>query len=403
MTGPAWTRKELGHAVAVLRRSRTQTEAARHLAKSLGRGAVHLSNLERAFARHGLKSPGSYLLKPESGSGEMPDLVAQQRTESAERRLRQERQELVDRLREAEERQGVLDRLQRTPATPKVVARERKSGLREGTAVALASDWHVEEVVYPESVAGRNEYNLKVSDRRVREFFQRTRSLVEFTRGSWKVRDLVLWLGGDLMTGFIHPELAESNELSPVETLIWLRERLVGGIDYLLTELQLERLLVPASYGNHGRTTEKRRIKTGAKNSFEWLLYQWLAAHYAGEKRVTFDATPVAHQYLQIYTDTWHFHHGDEVRYWGGVGGLAIPLNKRIPRWDNVRPCRYHCIGHFHSFLDLGHTLVNGSLIGYSEYAMSIGADYEPPQQAFCLVDSRRGKCVTAPIWVEKL
>lgn len=403
MQGQRWTKKELKFAVETLGRCDSQQEAVRHLNKALPhRARIQATNLVAVFETNGLKHPREYVRKPEFDARSLPEIVKKQKAEAAEAKLRREYQNLLDQYKESEQRLEVMARLRTTPVTPKVVARERGSGLREGTAVALASDWHVEEVVYPDAVAGRNEYNLRIADARQREFFRRVRSLVEFSRGSWKVRDLVLWLGGDLLTGYIHPELEESNELSPVEALIWLRERLVGGIDFLLRELKLERLVVPSSYGNHGRITEKRRIKTGAKNSFEWLLYQWLAAHYASDKRVMFEASQSAHQYVETYGYTIHFHHGDELKYGGGVGGLAIPLNKRVPRWANVRPSRYHNVGHFHQLLDLGHTQVNGSLIGYTEYAMAIGADFELPQQAFYLLDSKNGKCLNAPIWVEK-
>lgn len=402
MQGQRWTKKELKFAVATLRRCDSQQEAIRHLNAAIKhRGRIQATNLAAVFEGSGLKHPREYVRKPEFDSGSLPELVKKQQSEAAEARLRREYQTLLDQYKEAEQRLEVMARLKASPPTPKVVARERASGLREGTAVVLASDWHVEETVYPDSVAGRNEYNLQVADARVREFFRRARSLVEFSRGSWKVRDLVLWLGGDLLSGYIHPELEESNELSPVEALIWLRERLVGGIDFLLKELKLERLAVPCSYGNHGRTGVKKRIKTGAKNSFEWLLYQWLASHYASDKRVVFEASQSAHQYVEVYGETLHATHGDELKYGGGIGGLAIPLNKRVPKWENVRASRWHILGHFHQFLDLGNTVVNGSLIGYSDYAMSIGAAFEPPQQAFFLIDSKHGKCLTAPVWVE--
>jgi hypothetical protein len=335
------------------------------------------------------------------------DPVERDRKKIAEKRLRDEHRDLVERLKEAEARQTVLDRLGRDTPTPRIERREKASGLREGTAIALASDWHVEEVVYPESVAYRNEYNLEIADKRVKTFFSGVRSLVEFSRGSWQVRDLVLWLGGDLLTGHIHEELVETNELSPVETIVWLRQRIVDGIATLLADEKLERLIVPCSWGNHGRTTPKQRIKTGAKNSYEWLLYQWLASHYENDDRIVFDAGQSAHQYVELdakhgATRTIHLHHGNEVQYGGGVGGISIPLNKRVPKWDNVRRADLHGIGHFHQFQDLGHTLVNGSLIGYSEYAMSIGGSYEPPQQMFALLDSERWKCMTAPIWVDE-
>jgi hypothetical protein len=437
MSRAPWTDEEIRWIAEVLSKCTTVVQALAIIREQTGRG-VTATNLTNSFRSRGLPSPVEYLLKAtpqveaipkppvKCGRPELPEVRERARVEAPgvppkaepvdplqrdrrrleESQLKREHRDLIDRLKEAEARQAFLDRLGSDTPTPRIERREKKSGLREGTALALASDWHVEEVVYPESVANRNEYNLEIADGRVKQFFGGARSLVEFSRDSWQVRDLVLWLGGDLLSGFIHPELEETNELSPVEAIIWLRQRIVDGIATLLADKKLERLIIPCSYGNHGRTTIKRRIKTGAKNSFEWLLYQWLASHYANEPRITFDAGQSAHQYIDLETAsgqrTIHLHHGDEVRSWGGVGGLSIPLGKRVPKWDNVRRSDLHCIGHFHQFQDLGHTLVNGSLIGYSEYAMSIGASYEPPQQMFALLDSARWKCLTAPIWVDE-
>src|SRR5712671_4747273 len=41
--------------------------------------------------------------------------------------------------------------------------REIKSGAREATWVALASDWHIEETVDPAKVNGVNSYNLTIA------------------------------------------------------------------------------------------------------------------------------------------------------------------------------------------------------------------------------------------------
>jgi hypothetical protein len=51
--------------------------------------------------------------------------------------------------------------------------------------------------------------------------------------------------------------------------------------------------------------------------------------------------------------------------------------------------------------MSLPYLVTNGSLIGFNPFAVSIGAKYEPPQQAFFLVDSKRGKTASYPIWVE--
>lgn len=403
--GSVWNDAAWRNLIKVVGDCSSVTEAAGIL------GFSRANSLTKLFRRRRLDisdylGKGGYLsgkpIRPVQPDSRKPtDPVERYERVERESQLKREHRDLVERLREAEKRQGVLDRLALPPSSPKILRRERSGRLREGAAVILASDWHVEERVYPEAVAGRNEYNLTIADERAKEFFRRSLAMIEFSREAWTIRDVILWLGGDLLTGYIHAELEESNELSPVEALIWLRQRLIDGISSLLSDKRIERLVIPCSYGNHGRTTQKRRIKTGARNSFEWLLYQWLAAHYEKEPRVTFDASPVAHQYVEAYDKTLHFTHGDELKYGGGVGGLAIPLGKRVPKWENVRQSAYHFIGHFHEFLDLGHTIINGSLIGYSDYAMSIGASFEPPRQAFCVIDSVKGKCLTAPLWVE--
>ncbi len=316
------------------------------------------------------------------------------------RRLRAEHAEMVDRLREANARSTFVESIAQPPPPP-IVASESASGLREGTAVVLASDWHVEETVDPIQVTGRNEYNLAISARRSSKFFDGVRWLVNFNRGAFAIRSLILWIGGDIISGYIHPELAESNELSPVEAVLFAKGLISNGIAKLLTDPQLERLVVPCSFGNHGRTTEKRRIQTGAENSYEWLMYNVLRDEWAHEPRVEFVVDRSAHQYVNVYGDDLHFTHGDELKYGGGIGGLTIPLMKRVPAWDRVRRSTVHHLGHFHQYMPLRRAVVNGSLIGFNPFAMSIGAEPEPPQQAFYIYDSKRGKCMETPVWVD--
>ncbi len=330
-----------------------------------------------------------------------PVQAREKRDETA--KLRATIDDLVRRLQEANARQAFLDSKSAMPP-PSILARERNSGMREMTALVLASDWHVEEPVDPAAVANRNEYNLEIAERRIRRFFAAIMWQIEHHRASGRIaiRDLVLWLGGDLYSGYIHPELVEGNLLSPTEAVRYLLPLIRDGIFSLLQVLELESITVPCSHGNHGRTTERRRVSTGYSNSFDWLLYHWLAEEFRNEPRVRFEITPSNHQYVEIYGQIVHFHHGDEVRYQGGVGGLGIPLLKRVPAWDRTMPSALHCIGHWHQLKDYGRAIVNGSLIGYNAYAQSIGADYEDPQQAFLLLDSKRGKCEWTPLWVEE-
>lgn len=283
---------------------------------------------------------------------------------------------------------------------PSVERLELGSGLREACAVAMLSDAHVEEEVRAGDTPVGNKYNLAIAERSLSRFFAGYRWLIDFHRTAFKIRQAVCWLGGDLITGHIHEENIETTAFPPVEAVLWLRPRLMAGIDLLLADPELETLLIPCSYGNHGRNTKKPFRSRGAEHSYEWLMYQVLADHYRNEPRVRFLADRSAHQYVQAYGYDLHFTHGDEIKYHGGLGGITIPVNKRVAAWDVARRCHYHHFGHFHTYEQHQRWTANGSVIGYNAYAMAMGANPEPPQQAFYLLDSRRGKTCKSPIWV---
>ena len=327
------------------------------------------------------------------------DPVERAQTERQEARIRREHKTMSSELESLRETLRLRDALGSAPL-PAIERREFASGLREATAVALLSDLHVEERVRETDTPTGNIYTLDVAAVRLQRFFAGLKWLIEKERQAFKIRDLMLWFGGDLMSGHIHDENVETSALPPIATLLWLQPRLVDGVRQLLDEGGLEQIQIVCSYGNHGRDTHKSRRATGAHHSYEWGMYQQIAQIFANEPRVKVLANPSGHQYAKAYDFDLHFHHGDETSYQGGVGGIMIPLNKAVAAWDRVRKCHYHNFGHWHQYLDAGHITVNGSGIGYNAYAMSIKASPEVPQQAFYLIDSKRGKTAKSPIWV---
>jgi hypothetical protein len=384
-----WNKEGFKSAIAVLGKSLTVEDACKEL-------DITPSALRSAFNRAVLHAPSSFL-----AAHPLEKVQSREEESLKDRHIKT----LTQELREAAERQKFLNAAKGSnKAPPRIFPRDKNPKLREMTAVVLASDWHVEEPVDGESVAYRNEYNLSIADTRVKRFFEGMIWNVEHQRGSGKilVNDLVLWLGGDLMTGYIHPELMESSQLSPTETVRWLMPRLRAGIHSILEHLKLDHIVIPCSFGNHGRTTEKPRISTGYANSYEWLMYHCLADGFQDDPRVQFEVTNSPHQYVQVYDYMLHFHHGDDVKYAGGIGGLGVPLLKAVPSWDLVKKSDYHHIGHHHTLLDYGRVIVNGSLIGYGPYSQRIRAQYEKPAQAMYYLDKSRGKTMLTPIWVSE-
>lgn len=273
---------------------------------------------------------------------------------------------------------------------------------RIATAVAIASDWHWFEDVDPKKVNGLNEYNPAIAHRRAERFFAGIEWLISQQARIFDVRHLVLGLIGDLITGYLRDEDLESNHGSPTEEVVDLVVVLETGLRFLHKALPELTIHIPCLSGNHGRTTHKLRVATASRNSFEWLMYRWLASRFKDEKWVTFQIADGHHTLVDIYGLRMHLHHGDSVRSNGGIGGVDVPLGRAVAGWRLKFRSHLSVCGHFHQF-QAGERLVrNGSLIGYGAYSDWLpGADPEPAQQAFFLIDSKRGKTNNCPIWCQ--
>jgi len=268
----------------------------------------------------------------------------------------------------------------------------------QATAIILLSDLHVEEGVDPKKVNWLNEYSLDIADKSLKEVFQRSLKLLEHERHLANIKNAVLWIGGDQISGFIHPELMEGNSLSPLAACRWVKERLLNGIRFLLDNAGLDELKIITSYGNHGRTGEKRRIATGADNSFEYDLYLSMRESIQ-HKRLSWQIGDGYLNYLPVHDYLCRFHHGDAMRYHGAIGGITTTVEKAIRAWDQQMKADYSFSGHFHQFRAAPHWVSNGSLIGYSPYCIEIKAEFEEPSQTFCVIDKDRGMTVAKKIF----
>jgi hypothetical protein len=275
------------------------------------------------------------------------------------------------------------------------------SGDSNSVAVLAISDTHIEEDVQADKINGLNEFNLEIAEKRFKRLFERFIKLVDIQRNGTSINSGVVFLGGDLISGYIHPELVESNTLSPTQAVTLLSRIFKEGFEYLLKEGNFDSLLIVCTSGNHGRTTEKRRINTREDNSYENILYRFLDTLFESEDRIEFQIASGYHVYVRLFDDyTIRFHHGDAFAYGGGVGGMYPSVNKKIAKWNQAIKADLDVFGHFHQMTDGGHWICNGSLIGYNTFALQIGASYEEPQQAFFLIEESKGKTLVAPIFL---
>ena len=335
-----------------------------------------------------------------------PDTVVERMIrEKAERsdsaKLKQENQAL---LHVVERQQNIINTLNKfSGLSPNILVYSKPKHERaDAIALAIASDWHLEEEVVKDDIHGFNEYNLGVARQRAERFFQNALRLTDIYARESTITTINLNILGDIISNWIHEELIANTLLAPADALNFALGVLSSGIDFLLRESSyiITGDLVP---GNHGRMTKKMHIGDPTGTSGETFLYHALVARYAQQPRVQLRvaAKPIVYETL-FESFVVRKLHGYEVQYGGGVGGLSIPLNKKIMGWDKMIRASLTILGHFHQLLPGERFLTNGSLIGYNLFAQSIGAPFEEARQAFALVHARGGGCLASvnPIWV---
>tara|TARA_R110002012_G_scaffold91963_4_gene223404 strand:- start:6478 stop:7524 length:1047 start_codon:yes stop_codon:yes gene_type:complete len=281
------------------------------------------------------------------------------------------------------------------------IPRMKKSQTGHLTPVCLWSDHHIEELVPLDQTNGLNEYNPEIAERRFEALVHNSVKLIKHEEKRSKISEAVVWLGGDFMSGYIHDDLVEVCSTPPLETASIVHDRLLGGLEFIASKLKADRIYVPTSYGNHGRINFGRpRIATAAAHNLEHAMYRTLARDLKDDDRFVFDVLPTRLKILDLGGFKIRFSHGDDIRYQGGTGGFHAPLVNQVRRWNQETPVNLDCIGHYHTFVDLRFAVINGSLIGHSEYSRKFG--FEVPQQVLFFIDRDRNmRAGTYPVWVE--
>ena len=258
----------------------------------------------------------------------------------------------------------------------------RKPKKSSGVVCTILSDTHFDEVVRPEEINFRNEYNREIAVKRLKTYFQKVILLTKEYITGINYEGCVLFLSGDIFSGDIHEELSETNEDTMLASVIVWTEQITAGINLLAEHFNY--VHVPCVVGNHGRRTRKPRHKLRVKDNFDWFLSKTLEQRFIGNNKVTFDVAAGADLMVEVQDTTYLLTHGDQAKGGGGIGGIWPPLMRMVAKKRNNVDFDYMVLGHFHQLIMAPSSgfLLNGSLKGYDEYAAIGNFAFEVPQQA---------------------
>lgn len=307
-------------------------------------------------------------------------------------------------------RQEIYQLAARSPEPPKWLLREGRAGTR-GTPMTIWSDWHWGEVINAAEVGGVNEFNAEIGKKRAHKLVETTIDLAYNHMGRAKAEypGIVICLGGDMMGGDIHEELAKTNDRTPMQSINELTDVLGAAIDTMAGKFG--KVFLPCVVGNHGRSTKKMQMKQRVFTSYEWNVYCNLERYFRASKHIQFMIPPESDAVFNVYGHRYLLTHGDSLGVKGGDGiiGAIGPIMRgsmkvhrseaQIGRdFDTMLCC------HWHQYLTLPGLIVNNSFKGYDEYArLALRAPYSRPSQALWFSHPEHGITAHWQVYLEKL
>lgn len=268
-----------------------------------------------------------------------------------------------------------------------------KSGGKETVSISLFSDLHCDEVVLPESVMGKNEYNPEIAKKRANNYFINLVKLISHHQKNYTIKRHIIGMIGDIIGGFIHEELRQTNSMTPLQAIAFAKSVILSGFKYLQDNLEVDSIDVVGIVGNHGRTTDKLPFSNLTETSYEYFMYQDLEymCKMMGFTKFNFIIPKASMAIVTIFGKNYGFVHGNGFKFMGGIGGLYIPLLKYYARLNATFNIERLFFGHYHTTIDIKQAVGNGSFKGYDAYAMGKALDFEPPQQSLVLLNEKRG------------
>ena len=265
------------------------------------------------------------------------------------------------------------------------------------------SDIHYGETVFPEQVFGKNEYNIKIANERLRLLCENTIDLLlNHMEHDTEYPGLVIAINGDLVTGDIHEELTQTNDTPIMPAIVELYENLIVFLERLADVFG--KLFVPCTVGNHGRITRKPQAKNKVYTNYDWLICKLLEKHFEDDDRVNIVVSAGSDIQYKVYNHKYRQTHGDQFRGGQGFIGPFAPITrgeikKRSAAITYGEDYDTLIIGHFHQLMFLNRVIVNGSVVGFNEFALQCNFPYEAPQQALWLTHPVKGVTLRAPVF----
>lgn len=312
---------------------------------------------------------------------------------------------------EIEELEQVLNLLRditdATPTIPTWRTNRSSGGDKRGIPTLFLSDLHLGETVRPEEMSFYNAYNRDIAEQRLQHTIDTAIMISEEYISGLTFDGLCMPLGGDILAGDIHAELARTNADTVFDEIVHWVPILASAI--LKMHEVYGNVYIPCVVGNHDRNPANKRTpaKRRSKDALTWVIYHWLQDKLSDVEGIQFQITESMDLSYKLYDTTYLLTHGDQFSGGNGIAGIYSPVMKghykkqlqQVEMTDTFFD--WLIMGHFHQYIFGNGVIVNGSMKGYDEYAVSKNFTPEEPKQAFWVTTPEKGVTMSMPIFCQ--
>lgn len=370
------------------------------------RKAAAALGLTRDGLRHRLDAATSQGIRP----GETPPvrtaahIVEERREKQALAALRAENKDLQEALLQAEDlRAGILG------LGPPTIARVGmnklpKLGKNNRSVILHVSDIQYGEFIKLEEVDGVNSYSVSIANARLDRLFNTFARLCKDYWNGPAPTDIHICLGGDMVSGALHEELAKTDEMPELLSAKAVAERLSGNIRMLRDRLDRP-VRIYSVPGNHGRITHKPESKGHVLNNLDTLVAWLVEAALRADDGVTVAYSESVDATFNVFNFPFLLSHGDRMGGRGGTGyiGPIAAISKGHQKLYQDAVSRgigvYKILtGHYHTYCETPWGVANSALAGWSQFARDLRLKAEPATQNMLVIHPEHGMISKHPI-----
>lgn len=331
--------------------------------------------------------------KPLPGDEISKEEKLEQRVKELEARARKDRKDEVLNQRIVDALEIGIQQAQ-VRYSPRAIPKSKHSSYKHEFAL-LWSDLHAGETVSLEETNGINEYDWRIMLDRHDAMREAIFSYQD--NRPYPVERLHVWGLGDMLSGNIHQELAETNEIPMAEATVELG--MDGGEFIASLNDRFKFIDVAGIVGNHPRAHQKPQAKRAFDNG-DWIAYHTMRLRLRGYDNISFTIPKSAMAPVEV-AENWRalLLHGDGIRStmpgvpWGGVMRRVNAIQNQYTQIG--QPIDLFALGHFHTLnlveSNAGLIAMNGSVKGVDEYSVKQFGGGRGPQQMLLTWHPKKG------------